>query len=119
MIGNSLSPYGASKAGIETAHIVWARELAEHNIDINILLPGGASDTDFIPQSMVQGEVGTRHDKILPGDIIVPPAVWLCSDKTNGITGRRIIAKFWDKKLTPEEAFKKCLQPSHPHPEIM
>jgi NAD(P)-dependent dehydrogenase (short-subunit alcohol dehydrogenase family) len=119
MIGNALSPYGASKAGLETAHIVWARELAEHGVDVNILLPGGASDTDFIPQTMVEGEVGTRGDRILPGDVIVPPAVWLCTDETNGLTGRRIIAKFWDHDTPAAEAFEKCLQPKHDHPEIM
>lgn len=119
MIGNSLSPYGASKAGLETAHIVWARELAEHNVDVNILLPGGASDTDFIPQTMVPGEVGTRSDKILPGDVIVPAAVWLCTDETNGLTGRRIISKFWDHAADAGAAFEKCIQPKHEHPEIM
>ena len=119
MIGNSLSPYGASKSGLETAHIVWAKELAEHNVDVNILLPGGASDTDFIPQTMVHGEVGTRGDKILPGDVIVPPAVWLCTDETNNLTGRRIIAKFWEHDAEPDKAFEACLQPKHDHPEIM
>ncbi|MFL2769411.1 MAG: SDR family NAD(P)-dependent oxidoreductase [Rhodospirillaceae bacterium] len=119
MIGNSLSPYGASKSGLETAHIVWARELAKHQVDVNILLPGGASDTDFISQDMVSGPVGTRSDRILPGNIIVPPAVWMCTDETNGLTGRRVIAKFWDHDAPPQEAFEKCLQPKHEHPEIM
>ena len=119
MIGTGLSPYGASKAGLELTHITWSRELKEHNIDVNILLPGGASDTDFIPESMVPGEVGKRQDKILPGDIIVPPAVWLCTNETNGVTGRRIIAKYWDQKLPPKESFEKCLQPIHENPEIM
>jgi NAD(P)-dependent dehydrogenase (short-subunit alcohol dehydrogenase family) len=119
MIMSGLSPYGASKAGLETAHIVWARELASHGIDVNILLPGGAADTDFISQEMVPGEVGSRGDKILPGDIIVPPAVWLCTDETNGITGRRIIAKFWDDTIDPSAALEACLQPAHEHPEIM
>jgi 3-oxoacyl-[acyl-carrier protein] reductase len=119
MIGNGLSPYGASKSGLETAHIVWARELADHNVDVNILLPGGASDTDFIPETMVPGDVGTRGDKILPGDVIVPPAVWMCTDETNGLTGRRIIAKFWDHDADAATAFAGCLQPQHDHPEIM
>lgn len=119
MIGTGLSPYGASKAGLETAHIVWARELADHNVDVNILLPGGASDTDFISQEMVPGAVGSRSDRILPGDVIVPPAVWMCTDETNGLTGRRVIAKFWDHDAEPATAFEKCLQPKHDHPEIM
>lgn len=119
MIMSGLSPYGASKAGLETAHIVWARELAPHGIDVNILLPGGASDTAFIPPEMVPGEVGNRADRILPGDVIVPPAVWLCTDATNGLTGRRIIARFWDETLEPAAALEACLQPQHEHPEIM
>ena len=119
MIRNSLSPYGASKSGLETAHIVWARELADHKVDVNILLPGGASDTDFISQEMVAGKVGTRSDRILPGDVIVPPAVWMCTDETNGLTGRRVIAKFWDHDADAATAFDKCLQPQHDHPEIM
>ena len=119
MIGTGLSPYGASKSGLETAHIVWARELGDHNVDVNILLPGGASDTDFISQEMVAGAVGTRADRILPGDVIVPPAVWMCTDETNGLAGRRVIAKFWDHDAAAKDAFEKCLQPKHEHPEIM
>jgi len=113
-----LSPYGASKAGLEMSHVVWAKELAGTGVDVNILLPGGASDTPFITQAMVAGEVGTRT-ALLPGDVIVPPAVWLCSDATNGVTGRRIIAKFWDKAKDPQAAFEGCVQPKHDLPEIM
>jgi 3-oxoacyl-[acyl-carrier protein] reductase len=113
-----LSPYGASKAGLEMSHVVWAKELAGTGVDVNILLPGGASDTPFITQAMVAGDVGTRTS-LLPGDVIVPPAVWLCSDATNGVTGRRIIAKFWDKAKDPHAAFEGCLQTKHELPEIM
>jgi 3-oxoacyl-[acyl-carrier protein] reductase len=118
MSSPGLSPYGASKAGLEMSHVIWAKELAGSGIDVNILLPGGASDTPFISQSMVPGEVGTRKN-LLPGDVIVPPAVWLCTDATNGLTGRRIIAKFWDKSLDPQKAFEGCLQPKHDLPQIM
>jgi hypothetical protein len=55
----------------------------------------------------------------LPGDVIVPPAVWLCGDATNGITGRRIIAKYWDKSLHPQLAFDGCLQTKNVLPQIM
>jgi 3-oxoacyl-[acyl-carrier protein] reductase len=92
--------------------------LAGTGVDVNILLPGGASDTPFITQAMVPGDVGTRS-KLLPGDVIVPPAVWLCTDATNGLTGRRIIAKYWDKTLPPQLAFEGCLQTKHVLPEIM
>jgi NAD(P)-dependent dehydrogenase (short-subunit alcohol dehydrogenase family) len=118
MSAAGLSPYGASKAALEMSHVIWAKELAGTGVDVNILLPGGASDTPFITQAMVPGDVGTRS-KLLPGDVIVPPAVWLSTDATNGLTGRRIIAKYWDKTLPPQLAFEGCLQTKHVLPEIM
>ena len=118
MSSAGLSPYGASKAGLEMSHVIWAKELAGSGVDVNILLPGGASDTPFISQEMVKGAVGTRS-QLLPGDVIVPPAVWLCGDATNGVTGRRIIAKYWDKTLPPQLAFEGCLQPKHVLPSVM
>jgi len=122
MVATGLSPYGASKAGLETAHIVWARELAPHRVDVNVLLPGGPADTDFITPEMIPGRVGERAGSgspLLPGDVVVPPALWLCSAASNGLTGRRVIARCWDPALPPAEAFAACLQPQHNHPQIM
>lgn len=123
MSSPGLSPYGASKAALEMAHRIWAQELAGKNIDVNILLPGGAADTPFITQSMVAGKVGERAgtagSTLLPGDVIVPAGVWLCTDATNGMSGERIIAKFWDQALSPDEALKKCIQPRNTLPGIM
>ncbi|MSO66044.1 MAG: SDR family oxidoreductase [Alphaproteobacteria bacterium] len=115
-----VSPYGASKAALEMTHRVWSEELRGSGIDVNILLPGGASDTAFITSEMRPGEVGKRAGQdMLPGDVIVPPAVWLCTDATNGLTGERIIAKFWDHALSPDQALKKCRQPHNALPGIM
>ena len=123
MIGPGISPYGSSKAALELLHRTWAMEAKDANVDINILLPGGASDTPFITQGMVAGKVGERAGQpgstLLPGDVIVPPAVWLCSDESNGMTGERIIAKFWPEGVEPKEAIKKCLQPHTELPQIM
>lgn len=118
MSAAGLAPYGTSKAGLEMSHVIWAKELAGTGVDVNILLPGGASDTPFITQTAVPGDVGTRT-RLLPGDVIVPPAVWLCSDATNGVTGRRIIAKYWEKSLPPQLAFESCLQTKHVLPQVM
>ena len=116
--GNSV--YGSSKAALETAHRCWAGELKGTGIDVNILLPGGPSDTELITPAMVPGVVGERAGgRLLPGDIIVPPAVWLCTDATNGLTGERVIARFWDANLPPDEAFRGCLQEHVEEPSIM
>ena len=116
--GNSV--YGSSKAALETAHRCWAGELKDTGIDVNILLPGGPSDTELITPAMVPGVVGERAGgRLLPSDIIVPPAVWMCTDATNGMTGERVIARFWDVDLPPDEAFEGCLQEHVDEPSIM
>ena len=119
MVGMGLSAYGASKAGLETATVVWAKELAGTGVDVNVLLPGGASDTDFISQTMAPGPVGQRGGSLLPADVIVPPAVWLCTDRSNGVSGRRFIGKFWDHDLPPDEAIQACMEEQHDTPRIM
>ena len=114
--------YGPGKAALEAMTRVWAQELKGTGVDANIILPGGASDTSFIKQDVVPGPVGERAaaGRLLPGDVIVPPAVWLCTDATNGVTGVRAIGKNWDKSAaTADEAFRKCLDPHVEVPQIM
>lgn len=114
--------YGPGKAALEAMTRVWAQELKGTGIDANIILPGGASDTSFIKQEVVPGAVGERAaaGRLLPGDVIVPPAVWLCTDATNGVTGVRAIGKNWDKTApSADEAFRKCLDPHVEVPQIM
>src|SRR5207245_515407 len=43
------SPYGPSKAALESASAIWAQDLAASRIRVNILLPGGATNTGMIP----------------------------------------------------------------------
>lgn len=119
MVGRGLSGYGASKAAIETATVVWAKELAGSGVDVNVLLPGGASDTDFITQTMVPGKVGERGGALLPANVIVPPALWLASDLSNGVSGRRLIGKFWDHDQSVAESVAACMEDSHETPRIM
>jgi NAD(P)-dependent dehydrogenase (short-subunit alcohol dehydrogenase family) len=39
------SPYGPSKAALESATAIWAQDLADSGITVNALLPGGATLT--------------------------------------------------------------------------
>jgi 3-oxoacyl-[acyl-carrier protein] reductase len=114
--------YGPGKAALEAMTRVWAQELQGTGVDANIILPGGAADTSFISQDVAPGAVGERsqNGRLLPGDVIVPPAVWLCTDATNGVTGVRAVGRNWDKTASSaEEAFRKCLDPHIDVPRIM
>lgn len=93
MIRNGYAPYGPTKAFLEAASRVWAADLAGTGVDVNVLLPGGATDTDLLPPS--------PHKKGADGNLLSPsimraPICWLASDAANGITGARYIARLWE-----------------------
>ena len=92
--------YGPSKAALEAQSLSWAEELLDRNVTVNILEPGGAVNTIF-------GR-GSIRNVGLPADIIVPAAVWLASERSNGVTGCRFDAKRWDAALPPDEAAERC-----------
>ncbi len=85
------SPYGPSKAALEAASAIWAQELIEARIRVNILLPGGATNTGMVP-AQTPADVQAR---LLQPEIIQAPAVFLASDASQELTGRRLIATEW------------------------
>lgn len=117
MVLKGAGAYGASKAALETASIVWARDLAGSGVTVNVLAPGGASDTALIPGDNVgsrapssyrSGKAPTGNEGtegfLLPAGIMAPPALWLASEESGAINGARFIAKDWDEDLPPAEA---------------
>lgn len=90
-------PYGATKAALESASAVWAQEFAGAGITVNVLIPGGPTDTPFIAQ-----ESGWDRATMLRPSIMGPPLAWLMSDDAGGYTGQRIIAARWDAERPAE-----------------
>lgn len=84
-------PYGASKAALESMSAVWAKELEDTGITVNVLVPGGPTDTPF-----VSDESGIPRDKMLKPAVMGPPIRWLASAASNGVTGQRFVAASWD-----------------------
>ncbi len=117
MVRRGYSPYGPSKAALEACSAVWARDLAETGVTVNVLLPGGATDTAFIPGAGA-GRTGS-DGKLLRPEIMGPPILWLASDLSNGWTGGRYIARLWDGALPPDEAATAARQQVHEAPAIM
>lgn len=94
MIRRGYSPYGPSKAFLEAASRVWAADLDGTGVDVNVVLPGGATDTDLLPPA--PNKKGADGNLLRP-EIMRAPILWLCSDASNGITGARYIARLWDQ----------------------
>jgi NAD(P)-dependent dehydrogenase (short-subunit alcohol dehydrogenase family) len=123
-------PYGPLKAGLEAATSIWAEELEGSGVTANVLLPGGLSDTSFVPGGVVgqrakpfragKAPIGDEGSKeFLPPDIMGPPIVWLASDQSNGISGRRFVARDWDPDLPAMEAAQRAMQQPSATPVIM
>src|SRR6185437_16881185 len=73
------SPYGPSKAALESASAIWAQELADSGITVNALLPGGATLTGMIPQSFPDH----LRTTLLDPEIMVPPLLWMASTQSD------------------------------------
>jgi NAD(P)-dependent dehydrogenase (short-subunit alcohol dehydrogenase family) len=86
------SPYGPSKAALESETIIWAQDLRGTGITVNSLLPGAATLTGMVPDSFPDD----AKSRLLDPAIIVPPLLWLVSDAADAITGYRVTANQWD-----------------------
>jgi NAD(P)-dependent dehydrogenase (short-subunit alcohol dehydrogenase family) len=81
-------PYGPAGAGVEALARVMAADLAETPVNVNILLPGGATATGMVPAD-VSADV---RERLLDPEIMGPPIVWLCSERAAGVHDQRIVA---------------------------
>src|SRR3984885_7456428 len=102
------SPYGPSKAALESETIIWAQDLEGTGVTVNALLPGGATLTGMVPQTVSEKVRST----LLDPSIIVPPLLWLVSPEADGMTGRRLVATKWqtggDGKSAAEAATEQA-----------
>ena len=107
MYREGMSPYGPSKAGHEALIALMSRELEDTGVTANALVPGGASDTNILPPD-------TPYDRaaLIRPDVMQDPVVWLASDASQEINGRRFIARNWDESLPIEERLEKAGAPA-------
>ena len=96
-------PYGATKSALESMSAIWVAELKGAGITVNVLIPGGPTDTAIISDG-----AGWDRTKMLRPQIMGPPACWLISDEAADYTGQRIIAANWDAALPAPAAAAKA-----------
>lgn len=107
MIRVNMSPYGPSKAGHEALVATMAQELEGTGVTANVLVPGGPVNTNLLPP-----DSPFDRAKLIQPDVMREPVVWLASDASDGINGRRFIAYNWDESLPVEERVEKAGAPA-------
>jgi 3-oxoacyl-[acyl-carrier protein] reductase len=100
------SPYGPSKAALESETVIWAQDLAGTGVTVNGLLPGGATDTGMIPDGLPEA---VRRQLLRP-QVVVEPLLWLASEASADITGTRLNAARWDSALPAQRAAAAALE---------
>ncbi len=89
---SNMTPYGPSRAASEALSEIMSVELAEYGIDVNVLLPGGAAETNlFTPKALI--DFKNKKLPLLDADVMSEPILFLASPQAKGMTGERIIAK--------------------------
>jgi NAD(P)-dependent dehydrogenase (short-subunit alcohol dehydrogenase family) len=92
MVRRGFVPYGPSGAAVEALSRVMAADLADSPVRVNMLLPGGATDTGMVPSEGVSDEM---RSSLLSADVMGPPIVWLASDAAADVHDERIVASQW------------------------
>jgi len=80
-------PYGPSRAGAEALSRIMAADLAGTPVRVNMLLPGGATETGMVPD----GDRPAGLTLIDPA-VMGPPIVWLASPQARDVHDERIVA---------------------------
>jgi NAD(P)-dependent dehydrogenase (short-subunit alcohol dehydrogenase family) len=99
MLNPGFSPYGPAKSGLEAWSTSLAGELRGSGITVNVVVPGGPTDTPMVPDD---GSI-ERSQMIRP-EKMAPPMLHLASDAGGAITGMRFVAAKWDSSASIADA---------------
>jgi 3-oxoacyl-[acyl-carrier protein] reductase len=105
-------PYGASKAALEMASEVWAKEVAGTGLTINIVNPGAGANTPGMADEMRQMSREGRAPRLVEPEEMVPPLLYVVSREADLVNGMRFDANAWDLTLAPAEAARKAGRPA-------
>jgi len=97
-------PYGPSKAALEMATEVWAKELAGTGVTANIVNPGAGANTPGMAQQMRDWSATGKAPKLVEPDEMVAPLLFVVSREADSVNGYRFDANTWRADLDPAES---------------
>jgi NAD(P)-dependent dehydrogenase (short-subunit alcohol dehydrogenase family) len=105
-------PYGASKAALEMATEVWAKEVEGTGLTVNIVNPGAGANTPGMAEEMRQMSREGRAARLVEPEEMVPPLLYVVSREAGAVNGWRFDANLWDRSLPPAEAARRAGRPA-------
>jgi len=105
-------PYGASKAALEMATEVWAKDAEGSGLTVNIVNPGAGANTPGMAVEMRDMSADGRAPKLVEPDEMVPPLLYVVSREADKVNGYRFDANAWNANLPPAEAAKAVSRPA-------
>ena len=105
-------PYGASKAALEMATEVWAKETQGTGLTVNIVNPGAGANTPGMADEMRAMSRDGRAPRLVEPDEMVPPLLYVVSSEADRVNGYRFDANAWDASLPIEEAARRARRPA-------
>jgi 3-oxoacyl-[acyl-carrier protein] reductase len=106
------APYGASKAALEMATEVWAKEVEGIGLTINIVNPGAGANTPGMAKEMRAMSREGRAPRLVEPEEMVPPLLYVVSRDADTVNGWRFDANLWDASLPPREAARRAGRPA-------
>ena len=106
------APYGASKAALEMATEVWAKEVEGTGLTINIVNPGAGANTPGMAEEMRAMSREGRAPRLVEPEEMVPPLLYVVSRDADTVNGWRFDANLWDASLPPREAARRAGRPA-------
>jgi 3-oxoacyl-[acyl-carrier protein] reductase len=94
-------PYGPSKAALEMATEVWAKELAGSGVTVNIVNPGAGANTPGMAKEMRDWSATGKAAKLVEPEEMVAPLLFVVSREADKVNGYRFDANTWLGDVAP------------------
>jgi NAD(P)-dependent dehydrogenase (short-subunit alcohol dehydrogenase family) len=99
MLNPGFSPYGPAKSGLEAWSASLAGELKGSGITVNVVVPGGPTDTPMVPD-----DGSMKRSQLIRPESMAPPMLHLASEAGGVISGMRFVAAKWESGLSVADA---------------
>ena len=94
-------PYGPSKAALEMATEIWAKELAGTGVTVNIVNPGAGANTPGMAKEMRDWSATGKAPRLVEPEEMVAPLLFVVSRDADRVNGYRFDANTWRTDIAP------------------